>query len=312
MGSRPHRWHRLLPISVLVLALVAACGDDASPELTGSTGTPTDDGVPGEQLTVPLGDRPFTLFVPSGYRAGQAAPLVIGLHGYSSNSGEMSAYFGLVKEAEERGFLAAMPDGTRDQRGEEFWNATDACCDLYHTGVDDSAYLSSLIDTVGESYDVSGVFLIGHSNGGFMAHRMACEHAEQITGIAALAGVVWQDPARCAPSRPVSVLQIHGTADRTVLYPGGTLQDGAAHPGAEATVAQWRDKDGCTDTAQTAPPRDLDELVAGAETTITTYADGCDGGTKVELWRMEGSGHVPGVNDDFTPGILDFFDSLAS
>jgi poly(3-hydroxybutyrate) depolymerase len=81
-----------------------------------------------------------------------------------------------------------------------------------------------------------------------------------------------------------------------------------SYPGAEETVARWRSYNGCTDVADTtAPPRDLDSAVAGPETTVTMYVDGCAGGSWVEFWRMEGSGHVPQLTENFTSAVMDYF-----
>jgi polyhydroxybutyrate depolymerase len=308
-GRRTRSWRRTLLPALLLIPLATACGDDGA-----STPGPVDSRAPeGSAVTVELGDRPFKLHVPESYDPAQPAPLVIGLHGYTSNSTEMESYFNLTAESDQRGFLYAMPDGTRDRRGNQFWNATNACCDMDGNGVDDSAYLSQLIETVKQSYAVDGdrVFLVGHSNGGYMSHRMACDHADQITAIASLAGIVWQDPSRCNPSRPVSVLQIHGTADATVNYNGGSFGGGNGYPGAEETVQQWREHNGCTGVADTtAPPLDLDTSLSGAETVVTRYADGCGDGSRVELWSIEGGGHVPAISAAFTPAVLDFFYSL--
>lgn len=293
-------------VTVALLPL-AACGDDEAPPPAGESTAGT--------VTIELDDRPFSLYVPASYDSAEPAPLVIGLHGYTSHSAEMEAYFNLTAQADQRGFLYAMPDGTRDSGRDQFWNATDACCDLDGSGVDDSTYLSRLIDTVKDSYavDADRVFIIGHSNGGYMAHRMACDHADQITAIASLAGIVWANPSRCTPSRPVSVLQIHGTLDPTVRYVGGTFPGGRTYPGAEQTVATWRQLNGCTDVVDTStPPRDLDEEVDGPETVVSIYADGCGDGTRIELWRMEGSRHVPRLTDAFTPAVVDFFYSSAA
>jgi polyhydroxybutyrate depolymerase len=294
--SRP-----LLPLLLSLLLLpVAACSDD-DPTPVPSSSAAIDTSATGEQ-TVRLGDRPFRLYVPTSYDAAQPLPLVLGLHGFTSRSAELNLYFGLSNEAEERGFLLALPDGTADSSGRQFWNATDFCCDLGHSNVDDSAYLSELISLVEQSYEVSAVFLIGHSNGGFMSHRMACEHADQVTAIATLAGVLWTDPGRCTPSQAVSVLHMHGTADATIAYAGAS-----GYPSAEETVARWRSMDGCTEVADTtAPARDLDGIATGDETTVVTYADGCHDGVTVQLWRMVGSRHVPAPTADFTPAILDF------
>lgn len=300
---------RLLLPAMLVIALAAGCGDDTDPTAGGDpSARPDPTASSNAMMTVQLDDRPFQLYVPDSYRDGTPMPLIIGLHGYTSRSAELASYFGLVTAAGQRGYLVALPEGTTDTRGDQFWNATDACCDRFGAGVDDAGYLSRLIDTVEQTHAVSGVFLIGHSNGGFMSHRMACEHADQITGIAVLAGVLWSDTQRCSPSRPVSVLQLHGTADRLVTYDGGSV-NGRPAPGAEATIAVWRELDGCTDPAPAVEPRDYDATVPGPETVITAYD--C-GDARVQLWRMEGSGHVPALTPASSVAIFDFFDSLSA
>jgi len=264
----------------LVLALLAGCH---------KTTDPPDDGTRTGMVSVTLADRPFRLYVPSSYAAGTALPLVVALHGYTSNSSQLNDYFGLSTQAEQRGFLLALPEGKKDSNNNQFWNATDSCCDFGSTNVDDSGYLSNLIDTVKRSRTVGAVFVVGHSNGGFMAHRLACEHADQITAIASLAGVPWGDPGRCKPSRPVSVLQIHGTNDETIGYTGAMAGTTMVNPGAEETVVRWRTLDGCTDKATVAEHSlDLDKGLVGPETTVTTYKDGCAGGSRVELWRIDG------------------------
>jgi Poly(3-hydroxybutyrate) depolymerase len=291
-------------VALLPVAVACSSGEVGQSPTSAPTTSPT----VANTVTLEVDGRPFQLYVPSSYDEATPAPLVVGLHGYTSHSAELESYFKLAPQAEQRGFLYALPDGTTDRRGDRFWNATNACCDLFGSGVDDSTYLSNLIERVKESYSVDAdrVFFVGHSNGGYMSHRMACEHADQITAIASLAGVLWADPARCRPSRPVSVLQIHGTADETVRYGGGVFSGARDYPGAEETVAQWRELNGCSDVADTStPPKDLDDAVREAETVVTVYT-GCRDGSRVELWSMEGSFHVPRLNDSFAPAVLDF------
>jgi polyhydroxybutyrate depolymerase len=124
------------------------------------------------------GDRPVEVHVPPSYSCDVAAPLVILLHGYRASGVEQEAYFKVAKESDRRGFLYLAPDGMKDRVYIKFWNATDACCNFYGSTVDDSKYLSDLIADMIATYnvDVKRMYLIGHSNGGFMAHRMACEH----------------------------------------------------------------------------------------------------------------------------------------
>jgi polyhydroxybutyrate depolymerase len=268
--------------------------------LAGCSSTPTTGDVELE-----LDGRPFRLHVPS--TTPDKAPLVVLLHGYTSSAEEQENYFQLMAESDRRGFLYATPEGTTDQRGDRFWNATPACCDFYGTGVDDSAYLERLIDTVAAKHpvDPARVYFVGHSNGGFMALRMACDHADRVTAVVSLAGAATADPAACKPARPVSVLQIHGTSDRTVLYEGGPSN--RPYPSAEGTVALWRGLDGCAERADTsAPPIDLDSTLSGAETTVRAWHEGCGGGTRAELWSIKDGGHIPALTETFATAVVDF------
>jgi polyhydroxybutyrate depolymerase len=44
---------------------------------------------------------------------------------------------------------------------------------------------------------------------------MACEASDVVTAIVSLAGATFATKDECTPTEPVSVLQIHGTADET-------------------------------------------------------------------------------------------------
>ena len=231
--------------------------------------------------------RPYQTTIPASYK-GAPTPLVILLHGYGETGFVQDAYFGLDAVAEDKGFLLAYPDGTVDSNGEHFWNATDACCDLDHTGVDDVAYLNAVIDDMERQYNVDKkrVYFTGHSNGGFMSHRMACDAAPRIAAIASLAGAVWKDASKCNPTEPVGVVEIHGDMDMEVPYDGGPDL-----PSAMQTVATWSQKNGCTgDLTDTGETMDLDFEIDGPETGVARYT--CAQGA-AELWTMHGAGHLP-------------------
>lgn len=253
------------------------------------------------------GDRPVSVHVPPSYTPGVPMPLVVMLHGYSASGALEEFYLGFTATSDSRGFLYVYPDGTVDSHDKRFWNATDACCNFDDSPVDDSAYVSGIIEGVAARYSVARdfVFVIGHSNGGFMAYRMACEHAGKIAAIVSLAGAMWNDTARCTPSSQVSVLEIHGTADAVISYTGGSIS-GNAYPGAQTSVDDWVALNECNPTPDvSAPPKDLDSSIAGNETTVKRYT-GCDGGTGVELWTMNGSGHIPSVTAEFRNSVIDF------
>ena len=263
--------------------------------------------------TVQLGDRPFKLHVPKKYDPGRAASLVVALHGFGADADRMASRLGLTAASEERAFLLALPDGTKDSDGLQFWNATDACCNVEGADVDDSRYLSDVIDAVSDAYavDRARVFVIGISNGGFMAHRLACDHADQLASIVSLAGAQSADPAACNPTRAVSVLEVHGSEDDTVLFEGGRSQ-GHRYPSVAETVSDWRRLDGCDDRPGTKGARlDVDVALPGAETVPTSWSTGCAHSTEVALWKVYGGGHVPDFGPGFTSDILDWLDTHA-
>jgi polyhydroxybutyrate depolymerase len=176
--------------------------------------------------------------------------------------------------------------------------------------VDDSGYLLDVINTVKADYSVDPkrVYLMGHSNGGFMAFRMACDHAEVIAGIAALAASTFADTERCNPSEPVATLQVHGTADDTIRY-GGEVEgvDGGerTYPGALETLEIWARSNGCDlDPDDPAPPPRA--LVRDVEpATVIAHSD-CDPGGHAELWTVPDAPHIPAITTDFTAQVVEF------
>ena len=260
------------------------------------------------------GDRPVTVRVSPSFDPTRPAPLLIVLHGYTGSGSGMEEYFGLQREAEQRGFVTAYPDGTRDSRGDRFWNATDACCNFYGSDVDDVGYLDSLITAIeaAVAVDPRRVYVAGHSNGGFMSYRLACAHADRIAAIVSLAGATFANASDCRPANPVAVLQIHGTADDTIAFSGGSI-DGHAFPGAEESAATWATYDGCAAVPSTVDERvdvDADLTNAGqpAEATVKRWS-GCRPGGAVELWTIPGGGHVPTISSAFGGAVLDFLEA---
>jgi polyhydroxybutyrate depolymerase len=241
-----------------------------------------------------IAQRPYPLHVPPGYDKNTPTPLVILLHGYSASGALQEAYFKLTPVADAHNFLYATPDGTVDQTGQHFWNADDACCDLYHVDVDDVAYINAIIDDVEQKYNVDEkrVFLVGHSNGAFMSHRMACDSAPRIAAIAALAGEVWNDMSKCKPADHVSVLQVHGTADAVIAYNGGQIA-GVTYPSSAMTVAFWAQQEGCNPVGEMESPLDLESTLPGSETTVEKFSNCISG--DVEFWSIVGGSHVPSL-----------------
>lgn len=287
----------------------AACSDD-SPATggQGQGGQGGDGGGGGPAVNLDFvagGDRPVNVRVPPGYDEGEPAPLIILLHGYGASGGLQDVYLEMSGASLERGVVFAAPDGTLDSLDRRFWNATDACCNFDDIEVDDDAYLMGLVDEIqGKlAIDPKRIFFAGHSNGAFMSHRLACDHADQIAAILSLAGALALDTSLCQPSEPVSVLQIHGTADDTIHYEGGT-NIGNEYPGVEVTIGTWVDRDGCSEESE-GDALDLDIMIEGNETSVTRH-EGCDGDKVVELWSIAGGGHIPPFGDSIGGVLVDW------
>jgi polyhydroxybutyrate depolymerase len=250
------------------------------------------------------GDRPVTLRVPPGYDHARPTPLVVVLHGYGANGLVQEAYFGFDRLAEEEDILVAAPDGSVSRSGPLFWNATESCCDFADERPDDSGYLAALIREISATYNVDRrrVYLVGHSNGGFMSYRLACDHADLVAAFVSLAGAAFppSQAADCRPSSRVSVLQVHGTLDDTILYEGNTGEGFVGrYPGAASSVAQWAERLGCTGGLVDAEARlDLDAGVRGPETRVARTA-GCPAGTAADLWTIDGGAHLPGLRPEW-------------
>ncbi len=308
---------RSITAVAISIAFVLGCssGDTASSSTTstGSQGSSSSTGAGGSASGdfVAGGDRPVTVHLPPGYDGKTPAPLLILLHGYSVTSALQDAYMHLGTATDAHGMIYAHPDGTTDAKGEPFWNATDACCDFYGAKVDDSAYLAGLVEEIAQkaAVDRKRVYFVGHSNGGFMSYRMACDHADVIAAIVSLAGATYADPSQCKPSEPVAVLEIHGTGDMTVSYDGGSFL--VPYPSAPTTVSTWASYDGCAPTADTSgAPHDVDGAIQGssgpAEATVTTYAQGCKPGGYAELWTIPQGTHIPSLSPTFAEQVVTF------
>lgn len=309
--GKARRANTVIAIALAVLGLLlTGCGGSAALDGQGPAKSPagavTTSAAPAAEGPSPVASRPYGFKTPKGYDEGHPTPLVILLHGYTADGPRQDAYFRLSPLADEKTFLLAYPNGTVDIGGQRFWNATDACCDFLSRGVDDVAYLDAVIDDASSRYNVdpARIFLVGHSNGGFMSHRFACDRAPRVAAIVSLAGMQWKDKNRCGPASRLSVLQVDGTNDDIIKYGGGQTPKGP-YPGAEETVATWAEKNGCTGTlSPSGQALDLESGIAGEETSVARYS-GC-GAVDVELWTINGGGHIPALNERWAPAIWDF------
>lgn len=284
-------------VSSIVAALLLGCSNGAP----GAGDSGAQDATPDAG---PIGgDRPLaTLRTPDGWDQKTPLPLLLVLHGYGVGGLAQAIYFGVLPLVEEKQIIVAAPDGLLDKNGKRYWNAVDTCCDFDKRGNDDVKYLTGLVEDIAARMPVDRkrVYLLGHSNGGAMSMRLACDKTGTFAAVFELAGPFWSNPpAQCAPATPIALRVLHGTADKDVPYDGGGAM--FAGPSAPALAAFFASKNGCAPTPDTSPaPFDLEASIAGAETKVTRFG-GCPAGGDVELWSIEGGGHIP----DLAPGFRD-------
>jgi polyhydroxybutyrate depolymerase len=134
------------------------------------------------------------------------------------------------------------------------------------------------------------VFATGLSNGAFMANRLGCDLSEKIAAISPVAGTLGTQ-VRCSPELPVAVMAVHGTDDPLVPFAGGQMR-GRGGTSTILSVGQvvdlWRGINGCLPdgTERTLPGNGEDMTV-----TMTSW-DGCDRGTAIVLYTVNGGGHA--------------------
>jgi polyhydroxybutyrate depolymerase len=179
------------------------------------------------------------------------------------------------------------------------WNAG-GCCGIAHAAeVNDVAFLKQVLHQVlTTQHDATArrVYLMGFSNGGRMAYRMACEDPGVFAGVAAVEAVPVYD---CDSLDPVPLVIVAQTGDPLLTvsrYGARKTMQGYLEPTVGATVVDWRTMDACRAAA---------EVHHEGETTVTRY-QGCLGRGRVEYDLYRGGRHAWPEGNRETPSASEF------
>lgn len=266
-------------------------------------------------------DRGYRIFRPSRHDVTRPTPVVLMLHGGSGNAvsairtpcptGDLRHPSCWHRVAEAEGFVVVYPEGTDFPAapGRRTWNAGGGR-DPWHcvsagacrAGVDDVRYFRELLDHLGRwmAVDPGAVFATGLSNGGAMAHRLACELGDRVAAIAPVGGAnQYAALEPCNPAQPVAVLHIHGTEDPCWTYAETTRTcpgEVGLKVGARESTEGWAARNGCSGgpVASPEPDEDGDGLVAE----LLSWT-GCD--ASVVLARLVGAGHTYPAGRQYQP-----------
>lgn len=248
----------------------------------------------------------YLVHIPPSYDGTKRTPLVLNWHGLTSNAAQQEFFSNMDPVADQDGFLLAYPESP-----DASWTAG-KCCPKVPTR-NDAGFARALVEKISTDacVDAKRIYSTGMSNGGFMSHRLGCEQADLFAAIAPVAGKVGIPD--CNPSRPMPVLEFHGSADAIVAYDTGVLSGENPPATVPETAANWAKRDGC----KTGP----EQTAHNGTVTCQTWS-GCDAGVTVTLCTAEGEGHCwPGqsvcpygaatTDMDATAEIAKFFKKFA-
>jgi polyhydroxybutyrate depolymerase len=291
--------HRL----ALVL-LLFACGLSQGVVARDAPGERVPDGFVAGTFVHDGATRRYLLHAPAGGATPTAVLLV--LHGHGSDPaqvvGPRSPGAAWAAIADRERWLLVVPQGLAGPDGRTGWNDCRGDAGT-NPDADDAGFLRALSASLERERGVRQArhYVVGTSNGGMMALRMAIESPAWTTAIAAIVASL---PARSectAPRRAVPVMLIDGTADPLVPFEGGEVGGRFAGGGERGTVlaamdsarlwARLADADASPATVAL-PDRDPDDGSTVTQSTWTTR----DGRPAVRLLRVDGGGHTePGI-----------------
>lgn len=201
-------------------------------------------------------DRQYLLHVPATYDPQEPAALVLVFHGAGISAERFVDYSRFSNVADREGFIIVYPWGIG-----EVWNPGR-----------DVEFIRDLIDHLQTRcpVDPNRIYASGHSNGGAMVDRLACELADRIAAVGTLSGP-YRASAGCSPSRPIAVFALHGTADPIVPYEG-----------IPEWALAWAQRNGC----------DPEPVKVVHNVLISEKQWGnCRGGADVVLYTIQDHGH---------------------
>ncbi|QHS11014.1 PHB depolymerase family esterase [Sinimarinibacterium sp. NLF-5-8] len=228
-------------------------------------------------------------------RSSTPTPALIALHFNQGSAASMANLSEIGEIARDAGIVVLLP-----MAHDLTWSHTPTELNAS----DDSGFLAAMIDEYVARYqlDPHRIYMTGHSQGGNMTVRFACDHPEKIAAAAVVAATMRKALGRqCKPALPTPMVFFNGTEDKQVLYDTGLnsiTRDllGIGAMGAKNAVQFWADINQCgtASNEQTLPPSVND----GTRIRVNRYTQ-CPPGRGVMHYTIVGGGHS-------WPGALDF------
>ncbi|HUR42145.1 MAG TPA: PHB depolymerase family esterase [Verrucomicrobiae bacterium] len=221
-----------------LLLLLTACGNSAPGAARETLATGTFESF---SYTNAAGTRTYKVYTPASY-TGAPAPLLVDLHGCSSNADEEARWSRFNELAEDYGLLVAYPEQSSAANGSRCWNWFIE--EHYHRDAGEPSLIAGITREVmaGWNVDAGRVYIAGISAGGAMVNIMVAAYPDLYAAAMSYAGCHYTGfcfgtaspvPAATAGqsmhtemgprARVVPVLVLQGDQDELVLYPNADI-----------------------------------------------------------------------------------------
>lgn len=264
-------------------ATTAATGAQSSPAASAGCGADAGElGRTSHAVQIDGLERSYLQYLPAAYEGETPVPLVIDMHGLTSNAQAQAAVTGFEALSESEGFAVVSPNGTGLV---PYWNIVsggradgDGTIEsLLSRVVDDVSFTEQLVAHLdGElCVDTNRIYATGLSNGALMASAVGCDLADVFAAVASVAGTL--APAGCEPAAPM--LSIHGTGDNVVLYDGGLGEP------VRALISNEQFTEGTPLADQLAIIEVIDGILPPLDTALSEWAavNGCEPTPETEM-----------------------------
>ena len=165
-------------------------------------------------------DRYYFIYKPDNLNTNVSVPVLFALHGYGSSALSHLTYTNYFSLADANNFIVIYPQGTTTDTLSSHWNVGGWTSKSTRKDIE---FIDTVIDLIKDKIqiDQTRIYSSGMSNGGYMSYSLACNLSSKIAAIASVTGSMTPETYNdCNPSKPISILQIHGLQDFTVPYTG--------------------------------------------------------------------------------------------